>query len=299
MFLSYFQKDGQFMYLLTSGVLASLLLNTIPVTVELKSENQNYHVQLTDYAPCCPAVLELQVFNKETEKYAHLRFESNIDSVTALTLKARDHLVIEGEHRYRGDVVLIADLRLGVLEAEILTYGYSFSPSGRYLVYATHFPPMIPGEARRSIVLLYDFEKDAAQNRWGRPRADFPEANQGIPIFPEINVEQKSHNVLLSNAHLYVSPFLWSPEENSIVFFVGNFDWEYNLVLVRLDSAGAVGEIKRKLVDVHALKLFPAEEYLEPPRFQVDKLEWKNETTIIATTPPQYRLKKRVEFTLP
>lgn len=188
-------------------------------TAALSVEGPRFSATVRRNTECCPKTLVLTV-QKDQEESAAMSMEGRLQTLTGLQLVGQHRLLVTGELRYGGTGLWIADLETLSQETEIWTYGYSVSPSGRRLVYQTHYPRMVPPEGRRSIFLLYDLTRPPAGNRPGS-RSDWPEPNLGTPIFPEENVEQRSWDIhAAERRYSLISPFLWSKDEMTVLFLV-------------------------------------------------------------------------------
>lgn len=101
-----------------------------------------------------------------------------------------------------GYSLAIIDLQAAKLQDESWCYGYSLSPHGRYLLIRTHYPKMGLPDHRRSILLLYDLQATARQNRPSGVE-DFNHDNAGLPVHPAKNRELQSYDLLVDTERLY------------------------------------------------------------------------------------------------
>lgn len=273
--------------LVGAGPLAAATNDTI--------EDPRYLVeQLPPTAPCCPATLAFRVTDKAAGGVRELALSARVETVRDFFFGYGSKLVIEGELRYGGSILLIADLETGGLEDKIWNYGHAFSPSGRFLVYLSHYPRMIVPEARRSIVMLYDLAISPADNRFGVDPRD-PQRGIGLPVFPAANAERMSFDVSLAGDRMYVSPFLWAEDERAFLFIECEPAWaSCHLVEVGVDEGVTRGEkapsIARMELDLHPYtRSEGAGPYTggpdDPVRIAVERLEWKVDGSAVVVYP--------------
>lgn len=280
-------------------------------------ETQTYIVTLkaVQESACCPGEKELvlSVTDKKKQTEATLTPRGRIRTVADMFISGSSRLVVIGELPYGGNTFFIVDLVQRQLEETIWAYGYAISPSKRFLVYETHYPRMMTPDARRSILLVYDMAKSAAENRLllhesssSKERGFIPEySSTGVPVFPETNATKTSYIVTLEEDHLYMSPFLWAENEKQIVFLEFYQNKNY-LVVLNLGAQLVHPEIVRERIDIQSLVrgdvIDPGirqELGITPYKFLVTELHWKDSDTIIVRPYPQFWLAEKVELRLP
>ena len=199
-------------------------------------------------------------------------------------------MIARGGLRRGGTYLCLVDLVSGATVEEIRTYGYTFSPSGRYIVYETHYPPHGLPETRRCILLLYDTQKSPSENRVPGTTT-FSKENAGIPIFPRANVEAKSYDIMLEEEHLCLSEFLWSPDEKRIVFidYLDSNHTNY-IVAITLTKDGEVRIASQPIETDPLIKwdLVTTEQKRRelgerPIKLTARKLEWQDEDSVVLT----------------
>lgn len=278
----------------------------------LEAENERFQVALQQRTECCPATVELRVTDKRhggLEK--PLFFSGRIQAIHGLTVVGGHRVLLQGELPTGGNLLVIGDLETLEQEEAIPAYGFSVSPSARFLVYATRYPPAVAGEARRSIYLLYDLSRPPDANRVGEP-SEWPVPNAGRPVFPEANVEKQSWSIFEAPRNVLQSPFLWSPDEQLLVFLASEGTDPYKpatcyAVRIRLDGDGRVLSIRKHQLDQETVDLsgrtVSLEKLLEKPLcFGALEIRWPEDGTfdkLIATVDPAFQLGHRVEIQLP
>jgi len=283
-------------------------------------ENQEYFISLIGMKEplCCPGEMEfaLSITNKQTQRSETMTVRGRMAAFHELVVTEPAKLVVVGELRYGGNALLIVDVAEEKLQDIIWTYGYTFSPSKRLLVYWTHYPRMGLPETRRSILLLYDLTKSAAENRLPPSTHQTPEAGgfipdnaPGIPIFPETNVAKKSYVVNLEEEHIRLSPVLWAEDEKTIVFI--EFYQEQNfLVAINLRVGVRKPLIARRRIAIEEVvkkNLTKDEERRMherlsegPYKLAVDEIRWENpETVRVQLASPESWLEETIALPLP
>ena len=271
-------------------------------------EDERFRAErLPQKAACCPAELAWRITDKVPGEERLITLTGRVEEVRDFFF-AGDKLVVEGRLRYGGSNLLIADLDTGTQEEEIWNYGHAFSPSGRYLVYRSHYPRLGMPEGRRSLLVLYDLESGPEGNRFGQERA--MGESPGLPIYPELNAERLSFDVTLASDRLWVSPFLWAEDETSVVFFECATDWSScGLVTVGLGSdvfrGAAAARSQRTVLDLHPFTRSEGPWTFtggpdEPVRLAVRSLAWAEEGRGVVVEPePASSLIDRFELPLP
>lgn len=231
-----------------------------------------------------------------------------------------DKALLIGKLPYRGDSIIVLDTKIGKVQDTIRAYGYSISPSKRFLVYKTWYPRLGPIHLRKSILLLYDLGKPQAANRYPCI-SKYSYRNAGFPIFPEANAyftvfdpncldsrsNLKPYDVNLDDEYYVTSPFLWSDDEKQLVFFVFNRNEQRNY-LVQIDfNNGIVNPaIFRNSINMDdlikwdiILDITKKELAKRPYKFRVKSLHWRDKNKIVVEPYRQYWLDKELEIPLP
>lgn len=237
-------------------------------------ETPRFRVELIKEGRCCPNPLELLYEDRQTGEQRSLRLDARIARSAAMRLVDDTRLLITGRLVPGASSHLAVDLAAGVLQDEILTFDFRLSPSKRRMVYLRYVEPDAPPEARRPILLLYDFTLSATENRAGLP-ATLDATNAGLPIFPEANAESGSYDPPPEGSHRVLSPFLWSADERRILF-VAALGGRGFLVAVDLPTETEGVRIARHPIELHDLlaRQAPAE------RLPYVSLRWKDSDTV-------------------
>ncbi len=265
-------------------------------------ETERYVIQFLSGTECCPANLTFKINEKSSQRIRQVTFPTFMEDYRGMMILEQTKLVVVGWLEYGGWEFIIQDLAKDEPYDQLMNYGFKFSPSRRFLVYRTHYPRMGLPETRRSIVLLYDFQKSKSENYVGKPDPNMTPHN-GFPIFPEKNVESNSYSNMLEAGHLYMSPFLWSQDERKVAFIELFSDKNY-LILIDIFRDLSSPRIHRIPLSVknfftkQALELLPAEE-VEEKWLNIEKLEWFDEHTIIAQPRHDFNLKSAVHLPIP
>ncbi len=220
-----------------------------------------YSVWVGNQSECCPKVLDLRVKKTGWDKEKTLGMTGRMETLEKLQPVVKPRLLVVGKLPPAGGWDLwIANLETMKQEAEIWSYGYGVSPSGRFLAYQTHYPSRGPPNGRRSIFLLYDLSRPPDDNRTG-PLSDWPEPNLGTPIFPKENVERHSWSIYEAKRFYGItSPFLWSADGSSMVFLVTGYlqslkDRHGYIVRVDLTPDGQVRQVRQEQLSLKNLDL--------------------------------------------
>ena len=264
--------------------------------------DSRYRVELVREGPCCPNELEFLVEEKESGRTHALHFKTRINRVRWMRILDDSRLLVVGRFQPGSNVLLLNDLKQEPAPEEIWSYGHQFSPSKRLIVYATHYSTTAPPEAQRSILLLYQLARSPAQNRVGEPAA-LDVSNAGIPIFPERNAAERSYDPSLEPKHVYLSPFLWSPDEDKIVFFE-SFDGSYHLVTVDLSRGLDSPRIARRTVEVEEVVKEESrgrltERQIEAKWIAVVDLRWKDDRNVVLRLHADEDVREVVELPIP
>lgn len=245
----------------TALILSALLCSAAPSlnAAETSAIDRAKNVEIVSKSDCCPAEVRFRV--KGSDGARDYVATGDFQKVTEVRPVAAGRFLVIGELNHGGDVLAVVDGDDGEQELSLWAYGFSVSPGGRRLVYSTHYPRLGPPQARRSIVLLYDLTTTPAENRRGAPRQDWPEHNDGIPVFPPENACEPSYSLFLAEPpFLVTSPFLWSSDGERLVFFTARED-RSEPALVRLDlSRGACDGFASVALDLSTRLRCPAQE---------------------------------------
>lgn len=181
--------------------------------------NKLFHVELVSMtgAPEFETVLSVQ--DKTTglsQKVLLNELFTRFQTIEKLILVPGNKVCVQGHLPRGGRIISVIDLNsLSLIDTLWINRELSFSPSYKYLVYLSYAPNFTPRDFS-PIVLLYDFTKSPSENRISDNNSV---ENGGFPIFPTENLTTRSYDPLLAGGGIgYTSPFLWSEDENKIVF---------------------------------------------------------------------------------
>ena len=281
------------------GWLGLALLGPVQVPAATVPPAEKIAFEVRSLSDCCPSELTLDVMvgghSHRWSLYGHVAEVVDVRAV------ADGRFLVHGKLKYGGDVLFVVGNEEGEQELELWTYGFSVSPSGRWLAYETHYPRMsIPG-ARNSIVLLYDLSRTPLQNRGGAERMDWPEHNDGLPIFPPENACAHNYRVTLADPpYLVTSDLLWSADDDRLVFFVEREDRSAaDMVRVAIGSPGCEGLALAPL-DLAALNQCPDRQD-GPPMFSPERIGWLDDQqkVVVARLNGPCPFGDRLEFPVP
>lgn len=250
--------------------------------------------------------LVFSVADKRTGELKDLSYQGILASVSGLALIERKLVTTGTVGGTAGGFFAVVDLESGRQDT-IWTHKYQFSPSRRFLVFSSWYARGVPPATRRSIVLMYDMAKSAAENRLDSYRERRHQVYSGKPVFPEENVKQRSYNRLLAERHYIMSPFLWSADETRIVF-IAFAELERRNYLVKIDLSKGLDEpvVRRKDLDVKEyikwdiIRQSTIEELEAKPYGLVTKaLSWNGAERVVVRPYPQYWLPKELTLILP
>ena len=279
---------------------------------KLSTENDKYLVRIKDIKPmdCCPRQKKftIEIFNKksQTKKEIFIPGKKENDyiiqefgKVNKVIIAGQLKLVVLGESiDEKNEIIMVVDMDKNEVEGVFWPGEYSFSPTNRFVVFAT-------GEyGGRNIVLVYDFLKTYSDNviedrEYLGTLAELDYV--GFPIFPEINAKKRTYDTELEIGHYSLSPFLWSKDENKIIF-VEYFDKEKQNYIVVVDIKGGLEKpriVKKpiKFEDVLSISKEELERKLTKEtkehmneigfRFLIRNMWW--EGTDVVVMEPEYR----------
>ncbi len=243
------------------AVLMAALLLSVGVTqaraqtpTGLEARNELYSIRVLEVSGYYDFRSKFEIRNLATGEPRTLEFTMRALSYKEILMGPGVPWALAVGQLPRGGYSLaVIDLAAARLKDTIACYSYSLAPSGRRLVYVSHYPRMIPAPYRRSILVLYDLAAAPSASR--QPEADqFAEGNAGVPLYPRVNRESGSYDPTLSGKeHRFMQPVLWLPGETGIVFLEFRVEDKENF-LVRLDLAGdRVSEESEKPVPLEPL----------------------------------------------
>ena len=203
--------------LVMCGFLSSFLL----CGVRAEASESAFAAELVSATDCCPATLQFELRDLAGGEPRRVSVEARVERYTSHFVYKRT-LVIEGELRYGGTIVILVDADRGTVNHVFWTYGHAFSRSKRYLAYRTHYPRL--GGFAKSVVAVFDLDKSVNENRRGITLDERFPRSVGRPVYPTDNAFR--HSLVLDEAtpRIYTSPFAWSQDERHLAFVAIHFD---------------------------------------------------------------------------
>jgi hypothetical protein len=215
--------------------------------------NDKYSLSIIDEKPVIGApwlkAFIFEIVDKKAQKinqFVYGDLWSRIRSVKNLYLLENDRLVIHGKLK-RADIISMLDLKQNELADGFWCYDPVLSPSKRFYVYEKFYPYHGLPATQTSVVLVYDMEKPPPENRVPvKDYTEWPKEQVGLPIYPGPYVKARAY-VLLEQGepewqHYGVnSPFLWSEDENRVVFLSTH---KKQLYIVRVELSDGIRKPK-------------------------------------------------------
>lgn len=176
---------------------------------------------------------------------------------------------------------------------KIACYQPQASPNGRYIAYHRFFYPHgLPG-SDSLVVLVYDLMRSPEENRL-QPSADYgSEQLVGWPVYPDEHVKAGKYVVPEEENDTFwqyiSSPFLWSPDSLSILFFTFKGEQTYFVKVDINDGLDRPGtsEYAVKTVDFLRTDLTDAEISFarnDPSVLSVDDFSWDGPDQVLVKT---------------
>lgn len=264
-----------------------------------------YRVILTeDSATCCPRNLVFAAENLDTGEKRELSFSARMEELADFRIIAEDQLLVTGRLRYGGDILLLGDLQSGQPKDTIWAYGWDLSPSGKYVIYNSHYPRL--GPEKKSLVLLYDLSASAEENRLKGWSDTYFSNGPGRPVYPPLNALRSSYALSLADRRISVSPFVWTEDEQAILFLdkeIHDTRELTSLVLLHLNGPQVLPGIWQHPLPIHTW-LSPQphrtwQEMLEQD-YAAEALEPTSDGRILIHTHPSYDMfPERIQIDLP
>lgn len=222
----------------------------VPATVS----NNKYQVAFAEERPLedVPGTYNyvFEIFDKETNDVEYLVLDDRRKPIEEMHIEMRllenERLVIQTKWKERpvaSTGVHIVDVNENKLVDKFWCYDPVFAPTKPVLVYEKfYFPHELPA-ARTTVVLVYDMEKSAADNRLPvEGYAAWPKEQVGLPIYPQAYVKAKAYVLVKEQQenpcwYMRSSPFLWDTDSNSVVFLCSH---EKNTQIIRVDLAAGL-----------------------------------------------------------
>ena len=298
--------------------------------------NDSYAVVLVDEkdAECCPGIKEFnfQIRDKKTGETSNLTYGGSSDrlkSLKSISIFEDKALVVEGAIK-RASSLGIFDLKTGLEKNSFWCYNPTPSPSKRFWVFKKFYPYHGPWQMRTDVVLIYDVGKVPAENKlelklnaqeeklaaeFQRPASPIAVRQVGLPIYPEQYAKEKVY--VLSDQHSWPqnwrygvsSPFLWSEDEQKLVFLCMHHDQTY---IVKVDLSAGIDRSVSVEKPIQITEEFVQPRYMEGFRLNVERgrksarnlsvqgIAWDGpDHVMVKTSPAYYRFKEYIRLQVP
>lgn len=280
---------------------------------------------ITDISNKTPISIEINRqllinIKKNNGDLKQLTYKGPLAKLNKIEFVQAEKALLLGELPYGGNSLIILDIDAGKVLDTIRAYNFSISPSRKLIAYTTWYPRNSLRKIRKSIILLYDLTKTPAENRLPLIRT-FSYKNAGFPIFPEKNVYfigadtneleqeeifEKKYNVDIDEEYIMTSPFLWSEDDEKLLFLSFNNDKKANqLVYINLFNGNDNPMIFFKPINLDEFIKWDTlldetrnELLMNPYKFTVSNLNWISKDKIIVEPYPQYWLDKIITISI-
>lgn len=290
--------------------------------------NNKYEISLVDEKPLTPGDYLFQYLfetkSKATGKVSQLTIgneESRFRALTNLHL-FNNIFIVEGELK-RASSIAVVDLKKSRQVDMFWCYHPSPSPSKRFWVYQKFFPYHgVEKSVTSLVVLVYDMTKSPEKNRMPVTDRGYTLSRKegvGFPIYPESHVAAKAYLILEQHpqnwdpAHLHsrTSPFLWSHDEQQVVFLCTHHAEKYRRPhVVRVDLSAGVDRPR-----IFERSIIMTSDFLKtanpgmPPReldgslreyrhLNAEKIEWLGSNQVVIR-PSRHLMKEEIILPVP
>ncbi len=206
----------------------------------------------------------LDILEKDSANHV-IEIENITSSIVGLEIY-RNKLIVFGKVDNFADGVTIIDLDKKSEDDFFICYRPQLLSNIGYIIFEKFYPRFSPQEVQSSVVLIYDLEKPAVDNRLeeqGLSRSAQTEThtasieNVGFPVYPEINTLKQNYSVWIENENernRIISPgaYLWD-DENSSVLFASYHHGENWLTKVRLSNELDQVEVMEDKIEINML----------------------------------------------
>ena len=306
---------------------ATVAYAQLPVTINTSYvSNNRYEINLVKETPIDPETaepyheFEFETKSKATGRLNHIivgeRSGNLVKEITNLHLFDEHIFIVEAKRR-RAHTISVFDLSNSRREDFIWCYKPTPSPSKRFWVF-DKFRSYGPPGTDTGVVLVYDMQKSPTQNRLPRTSTQTI-ARVGIPIYPESYVTAKAYvadaqlNLTPGWQHSIASPFLWSHDEQQVLFLCIHRSERYDRShIVRVDLSAGVDNPR-----IFERPIIMTSDFLktatpgQPPReldaslrknryLSAETIEWLGSTqVVIKTHSASYHLKEEIILPVP
>lgn len=271
------------------GALTGDLLADVP-----SYSSGRWRIEVTGYGERDPESGERPVYltlgDRRRESSHVISVRGRFKTVTRLQVTSTDLLLVCGELKYGGDILVLVDLETGDALTTVWAYGYSMAPDTRKLIYRSHYPRLGAVEARKSVVILLPLSRKSLSTLLAE---DFRPHTPGVVVFVEADAQGQPRPVQLSFDRVITSPFLWKQDSSGIVFL------EYHQNVNHLVELNLDRNDRLEQTDIRALD---HTDYLKGGNTMivVNELIWTHQSTIAGTPSyPAHWTTQRFECLLP
>ena len=279
--------------------------------LKLFVENNDFKIEFVQKEICksCPqdGYFNFNIYdkNKKISKSLKIDFAFNKnDIIYNLVLLGKKLVILSREGDSYLYAVWIVNVDTLKLEDNFWAYKLTLSPLKQFLVYVKFFPGH--GELPNEVILVYDLNKSALENRL----LDYedPFSDHGIPIYPISNVVRKSYESDSIEIHYTISPFLWAKDEKKIVFFeFSESDKKNYMVVIDLKNGLDKPNIFKRVIRLEDVINMDKDKLLEDTKdffkknsfnFVITNIFWSDTDidTVVVEPYPQYFLNKEYRF---
>ncbi len=211
------------------------------------------------------------VYKKATRETSAVRMKNMTTAIERLDISEKQLIVFGYVGNNIASGVTLIDLE-GKKETDfIICYRPQLSDTKRYLIYEKFYPRFAPAEAKSSLILVYDLEKDPRDNRIEKKYKNIigksrricdPEylsasTNAGFPVFPKRNAKEQTYfvwepSLKRRNHVLTYLKHLWLEYDNKIMF-VNQIREEYQLISADISDGLSKVRIGENVIDVSKL----------------------------------------------
>ncbi len=252
--------------------------------------------------------VKIEIQSKIDQKIYQIKYQNAFQDLFRAEMVDQNLLLVFGNLPRDGGCITICDIQKEKWIETLRCHKYDFSPSRNYLIYETWYPRLAPPDARKSILMLYDFKRCEENKPIINTLSDFPPLAIGWPIFPEEPAALQSSDISLFSEYSILSPFLWSTGEREFIVVIYDETVSENFI-VRIDLNDGIDHprIKRKPIDVDSLihwdrmRDSTRNEFMKRPfRFFVQEMKWIDSDHIEAIPVVEENcLKEKYEFEVP
>lgn len=288
-------KSGRTTVLALTALLLPLLLASVP------AGDVPFRVLRLAPADCCPGLMEavLEVAASPPDPARRVVIQGRMDRIEAVTQVAGgSRFLVQGLLPRGGHTLTLVEAATGKQFLTLWCHRYSISPSGTFLVYESWYPRMAPQAGGSSLIQLDLTREDLPETPPERLSFSTP---PGQAVYPDKSRQAYPED----EAHIFLSPFLWSQSEQLVVF-VEFYRQKNHLVALNFDPESGVRTVRKRTITLEEVAKPGAmtsetSRKLERDSYKLTILEmhWLDSGRVEARPYPQYWLPETIELRLP